>query len=364
MMELLAYFLLGFALLRLMVAFINLMFRQPLMNGVSHHDLVTVVIPVRNEAENIGALLDDLCKQTHQQLEILVFDDQSTDDTIRVVKEFVHHDKRIHLLISRDLPDGWLGKNHACHTASLQATGAYLLFVDADVRLEPTTITLALARLKKQQLGLLSIFPKQSMDTFGEQVTVPLMNQIVLSLLPLILVRKSSWSVFSAANGQFMLFDGVVYQTLKPHERFRKEKVEDLRIARYLKQQRIRIASIASVPQVSCRMYRDYNEALQGFSKNIIQIFGGSALLASLYWIVTTIGFFPVLLAFGLDGLILYFLLVVLMRVFVSVTSHQSYMENLVNMVPQQWALARIIALGIWLRWRKKQFWKDRNISI
>jgi len=309
-------------------------------------------------------VLGDLCKQTHKQLEILVFDDESTDNTVTIVQQFALHDKRVRLLFSKGLPNGWLGKNHACHSASLEATGDYLLFVDADVRLEPTTISLALNRLKQQQLGLLSIFPKQVMETLGEQVTVPLMNQIVLSLLPLILVRKSSWTAFSAANGQFMLFDSAVYQALQPHERFRREKVEDLKIAKYLKRQRVRIASIASVPQVSCRMYRGYQEALHGFSKNIIQIFGGSALLACLYWIVTSFGFLAVLVAFGLDGLFLYFLMVILMRVLVSVTSNQSYTENLVNSVPQQGSLARIIALAIWSGWRKKQIWKDRNISL
>lgn len=363
-MELVAWMVFGFALLRLLVASINLIFRQPLRKGDVCDKLVTVVVPVRNEASNVGALLGDLCKQTHQKLEILIFDDQSTDETVAIVQHFELEDKRIKLLQSNGLPEGWLGKNHACHTASLYATGDYLLFVDADVRLAPDSVALALERLRCQQLGLLSILPKQETLTCGERVTVPLMNILLLSLLPLILVRKSSWSSFSAANGQFMMFDGFVYRSLKLHERFRLDKVEDLRIAKYLKRQKVRMAFIASVPQVSCRMYRSYQEALTGFSKNIIQIFGGSALLACLYWVVTSFAFIPVLLGLGLDGLFLYLLTVMLMRVLISITSHQPYTENLLYILPQQWSLARIIAMGIWFRWRKMYVWKDRNISL
>lgn len=360
----LAIFILGFALLRLGVACINWWFRQPLEKDLAHTELVTVVVPVRNEALNIAALLDDLGRQTHRPLEILVFDDASTDETMEAVKPFMLRDKRIRLLHSESLPKGWLGKNHACHEASLEAKGAYLLFVDADVRLAPEAIALAVGHLKKQTLGLLSILPKQVMESLGEQVTVPLMNQILLSLLPLILVKASTWPAFSAANGQFMLFDAATYRACLPHARFRMEPVEDLRIAKFLKRQRIRVAFVASEPAVSCRMYRSHREALHGFSKNIVQIFGGSAVVACLYWLVTTFGFLPVWLAFGLPGLFLYVSIVVLMRSLVAVAGNQSFAEHLVHTVPQQVSLARIIALALWFRWRKKQIWKDRNISL
>jgi len=364
MMETVAYILLGFALLRLLVALVNLVFRQSLLEADTSNDLVSVIVPVRNEAENLEPLLLDLQKQTQRNFEIRIFDDQSTDQTASIVRQFAENDSRISLLHSNNLPSGWLGKNHACHHASLGATGKWLLFLDADVRLKPDALALAVGRLKKQRLGLLSIFPRQTMLTLGEQLTVPVINQILLSLLPLILVRKSRMTAFSGANGQFMLFDGALYRAVKPHERFRGEKVEDLKIARYLKRQKVRIAFLASETKVSCRMYGGYNEAINGFSKNLIQIFGGSALLASLYWLSTTIGFLPVLLALGFNSFLLYVVLSVLTRMLVSITSHQSCTKNFGNSIFQQLLLGWMILQAIWLNHQKKLIWKDRNISI
>lgn len=363
-MERIAFFILGFAILRLIVALVNLLFRQSLKFADIGNDLVTVIVPVRNEAENIKNILDDLLNQTRTNLEIIVFDDQSSDNTASIVNSIAATNLQIRLLKSNGLPEGWLGKNYACHTAALYANGKWLLFVDADVRLEPNVIDLALGKLKRERLGLLSIFPRQIMHTVGEKLTVPLMNQLLLSLLPLILIRKSVMSAFSAANGQFMMFDGLIYKTLKPHERFRREKVEDLRIAKYMKKQKIRIASIASVPEVSCRMYIGYKEALHGFSKNIVQIFGGSVFLSVFYWLVTTFGFIPVVLTFGLKGFLLYLLIVVLIRLIISYISHQNILKNIVNTIPQQITLIRMITLAIWLQSRKKLKWKDRNISL
>jgi len=360
----LACIILCFALLRLIIALINLLFRQSLTIADKGNDLVTVIVPVRNEAKNIGNILEDLRSQTHSNLEIIVFDDQSSDNTAAIVNSIAATNRQVILLKSTGLPEGWLGKNHACHTASLNSKGKWFLFIDADVRLEPNVIDLALGKLKSERLGLLSIFPRQTMQTLGEQLTVPLMNQILLSLLPLILIRKSGMIAFSAANGQFMLFDGAIYKTLKPHEQFQHEKVEDLSIARYMKKQKIRIASIASVPEVNCRMYGSYYEALHGFSKNILQIFGGSVIVSILYWLVTTVGFLPVLLTFGLEGFLFYLVTVVLIRFIISFISHQNILKNIVNMIPQQITLIRIITLAIWLQSRKKLKWKDRNISL
>lgn len=364
MMEILCWLALSVALIRLMVALTNFLFRQPLSKvlPVGEDTLVSLIVPARNEAANLGALLNDLRSQQGVRVEIIVFDDESTDATADIVKTAAAADARIRLLSSTGLPPGWLGKNYACHEAALQAQGDYLLFVDADVNLGPTLVARAVDYAKRNHLSLLSIFPRQRCETLGEQLTVPLMNLILLSLLPLLLIRRSRWPVFSAANGQFLLFEAATYHRLLPHQTVKADRVEDIRIARFYKQQRLRIATLASEPDLTCRMYTGYNAAIDGFSKNVLQIFGGSALLAILYWTLTTLGIFPVVAVFGLDGLLLYGSLAVLIRVLVSQTSHQPVAENLLFMIPQQITLALMLCKAMTKTAHHQLIWKDRSV--
>ena len=117
------------------VALTNLMVERNLPESEnSSEELVSVLIPARNEENNIGNILTDLINQDHRNIEVIVFNDQSEDRTAEIVREFARIDNRIRLIESDGLPEGWLGKNYACHKLSQSATGKYLLFLDADVR--------------------------------------------------------------------------------------------------------------------------------------------------------------------------------------------------------------------------------------
>ena len=143
MITTLAYIVVGFGILRLVIATLNLLLQERLPQPKSRESLpsLSVLIPARNEAHNIEALLSDL---THVEseclLEIIVCDDASEDSTAELVKTWMQRDSRIRLISSSGPPSGWLGKNHACHLLSRQARGRYLLFLDADVRLSPAFI--------------------------------------------------------------------------------------------------------------------------------------------------------------------------------------------------------------------------------
>jgi len=137
MMVYIAYIILVFTVIQLLVALANLCFETNLPKTDYVPDvLVSVLIPARNEEENIGTLLDDLINQEYRNIEVVVFNDQSEDRTAEIVTEYTIRDKRISLLNSGGLPEGWLGKNFACHSLSGKAHGKYMLFLDADVRPE------------------------------------------------------------------------------------------------------------------------------------------------------------------------------------------------------------------------------------
>ncbi|MEE4177660.1 MAG: glycosyltransferase [Bacteroides sp.] len=359
----LAYFTLGFLVLRLLVALTNLLTRQWLHpDQPEDNALVSVLIPARNEERNIGKLLESLGRQDYPQLEILIYDDLSTDQTARLVEECAKKDSRIRLLPGKGLPQGWLGKNHACHQLAREAKGDYLLFIDADVTAESKLISQALAHLQKHKLSLLSIFPQQMMHTLGERLTVPLMNWILVSLLPLIFTRISSWTSFSAANGQFMLFHAKTYRKHHFHQMVRSQKVEDIIIFRKLKKLGLRGHTILSNGQVKCRMYTSFREALQGFSKNVFEFFGNSILLTVFMALLTTFGFVPVYLALGTEFALAWLAGAILLRAMAAFASRQNVVQTIVLLPFQQLAFFVVIIEAIRVRIRGKSSWKGRKV--
>lgn len=360
----LAYFIIAFSVLQLIVAVVNVIFIQQPKKAVSHfNSLVSVLIPARNEENNIANLLNNLQSQEYENIEIIVFNDLSTDKTEEVVNRIAKDDNRIKLINSDGLSNGWLGKNFACHSLSKHAKGKYLLFLDADVRVKNGIIINSIAVAEKHQLGLLSIFPKQMMLSIGERLTVPNMNYILLSLLPLVFVRKSKFSSIAAANGQFMLFNNAKYFETNPHEKFKNNKVEDIEIARYFKQNNITIACLVGDNAIECRMYNGFNEAVNGFSKNVINFFGNSFLAAILFWIVTTFGFIIVLYSFSTAIFFLYLSIVITYRVIISFISKQNILLNLLFIVPQQFTLGLFIYKAMVYKVKNKFEWKGRSIS-
>jgi glycosyltransferase involved in cell wall biosynthesis len=361
-MEYLAWIIFIFTILQLMVALVNLIF-QPKSHAFRIDDLVSILVPARNEEGNIMPLISSLQKQDYQNIEILIFDDQSSDNTAELVKNAAHADTRIMYFSSGSLPEGWLGKNYACHMLSEKAKGRYFLFLDADVIIGDHIIRDSIASCEKFKLGLLTYFPVQRMNSLAEKITVPNMNYILLSLLPLALVQKSGNPALAAANGQFMFYKGEIYRKYQPHEELRKNSVEDIEAARYLKRNGEKVSCRAAGTNISCRMYTSYSDAVHGFSRNIIMYFGNSFLLAFLFWMVTSFGFLAVYMAFPVSLFIFYLSAVVLTRVMISVTSRQPVLQNLILAIPQQITMGIFIYTAFINRSKKHLKWKGRNIS-
>ena len=359
----LAWAVFGFAVLQLVIALVNLFFYERLPKSNKTDALISLLIPARNEEKNIGNLLNDLLLQDYKNVEIIVFNDHSTDKTAEIVERYSLADDRIKLINSNNLPAGWLGKNHGCFQLAKHAKGEFFLFLDADVGIKGNAIGQTTEVVSRQKLGLLSVFPKQIMKTAGEKMTVPLMHYILLTLLPLILVSKSRFSSLAAANGQFMLFDAETYRQTQPHKKMRSEMVEDIKIARWYKSLNIGVTCLANVNSISCRMYTGFSDAVHGFSKNVGQFFGNSLFVAGIFWIVTTLGFLPVFTEMKPEYIIVYVAVLLATRIVVSVSANQNIGANLLFILPQQVALAMFILKSFVNQHRKMYEWKGRKIA-
>jgi glycosyltransferase involved in cell wall biosynthesis len=296
--------------------------------------LISVLIPARNEEENIRISLDSVVSQDYKNIEILVGNDNSSDKTPGIVDNYgglYSNIKRIDIPI---LPGGWLGKNHTLHRLTCSASGEYFLFIDADVQLNKEAISAAAAYMNAAGADVVSVFPRQKLQTIGERIIVPLLNLFLLSLLPLKQVYKSEKASLSAGIGQFILIRRSAYEKIGGHKELRSKIAEDVELIRKAKKNRLKVLTMLDGGLVSCRMYKGLGEAYRGFVKNFYpgSSFGPLAfiILLSIY---TSVLLLPLILIFFNSLYIIPLLLIVVLRLLITVKSWQDIKDIILHPV-------------------------------
>lgn len=237
---------------------------------------ISVLIPARNEVHRLGPVLASVLEQRGiADLEVIVLDDGSSDGTADIARSTAGADPRFRLLEGSDEspPVGWLGKPWACHRLSEQATGSVLVFLDADVILEPWAVHAAVSHMRTAEMQLVSPYPRQVAVTLAERVTQPLVNWSWMTTLPMTLARTSS-PAFCAAIGQFLVVDAQAYRASGGHEPVRGFVVEDVEVLRSMKRAGFRGLPVNGSGLASCRMYSDAGEVYDGYTKSLWSVFG------------------------------------------------------------------------------------------
>lgn len=248
--------------------------------------LVSILVPARNEADHIEECVRSLIGQKYEQLEVLVLDDQSTDETPAIVQHIIdelppEQRGRLHLLRSNPLPEGWIGKNFACTQLMQQAQGEYLIFTDADSIHAPQMVSSVLYGLHDLGVHLLTVHPSYLLRGLGERLAIPLLYFKVFTLLPLLLVRRSRLPILSVANGVLLCFQRSVYEQIGGHAAVKTSLLEDNALARKVKAAGYRMAYVDGQDLVSCYMYDSFAEVWVGFSRTFFAFYNYSLLAAS-----------------------------------------------------------------------------------
>jgi chlorobactene glucosyltransferase len=259
-------------------ALVNVVYVRSLsdIRGAESEPLVSILLPARNEERTLDSVLRSLTRQEYPRMEILVLDDGSEDSTAHIAARWAETDPRIRLIHGRPLPAGWVGKSHACSQLAEHARGEYLLFVDADTMHSPQSVRAAMAELRRTGAGLLTVIPRQVMQTFWENALLPLLHFSTFCFLPMPLVGWSKHPSLAMANGQFMLFRRDAYERIGGHAAVRSAMVEDVWLSRLVKAHGYLLAIREGGDVVSARMYRSLKEIWNGFSKNLFAGFNYS----------------------------------------------------------------------------------------
>ena len=363
-MNIFIYAILIFLVIRFSVTVFNFLSNPKLPLAIKHYyDLVSILIPARDEEQSIINLLQSIKDQDYIHYEVIVIDDNSSDNTFKLVNDFCTLNPQFKIIKGLPLKDGWLGKNYACKQLSELATGKYLLFLDADETIKSGLINSLINRMEIGNLALLSIFTNQIMGSIGEKLTVPLMHFILLNLLPLRLVRLSKNVAFAAASGQCMFFNAANYDEYQWHEKVKDQVVEDIEIMKLVKQEKFHAEALLVNGLIYCRMYNNLSESLNGFSKNLLAGFGSNIFILLFYQLLVIIG--PVILFFNynITLLVLPIALIVLSRIMISYLSGQNVLINLI-LHPFQMLFFLIISfISIKKHIFKTGTWKGRSIK-
>jgi GT2 family glycosyltransferase len=230
--------------------------------------MVSVVVPARNEETCLGACLASLVRQTDVTFEVIVVDDHSTDRTREIAASF----SEVRVIEAGPLVVGWTGKNNAVDAGARDARGEWLLFTDADTVHLPGSLARSLAEAKRHDAVMLSYSPQQIVATFWEKAVMPVIfAELAGSYRPAEVSDPNSPA--AAANGQYILIRRDVYQAIGGHAAIAGDLLEDVALARRVKQSGRKIFFRYGGDAVHTRMYRSFSQLREGWTKNLAILF-------------------------------------------------------------------------------------------
>ncbi|MEQ8847940.1 glycosyltransferase family 2 protein [Botrimarina sp.] len=241
---------------------------------------LSVLIPARDEGANIaGCVGSVLAASAGVRVEVVVYDDASDDDTPAIVQRLATADPRVRLVRGAGPPDGWNGKQHACWRLAEAARHDTLLWIDADVRLEPASLARLVAHRRACGADLLSGFPRQVTVTTLERWLLPLIHFLLLGFLSLRGMRKHCRPSLAAGCGQLFLTDKAAYRLAGGHAAIRSSRHDGVTLPRAYRHAGLRTDLVDATDLASCRMYHSGPAVWNGLTKNATEGFAKPGLL-------------------------------------------------------------------------------------
>ena len=341
----------------------------PSFNDVRPERTVSVVIPARNEERVIKRCVHSVLQQGSIVREVIVYNDQSTDDTAGRVLQLSQHDARVRLVNGTPLPRDWYGKPYACHQAAQHAQSPWILFLDADAMLQPDAVDALVTAAVDHRCTMLSAWPGFDLVTAAEKTLMPMLNFFVFTIFPAFAASRLNDQKYGLAHGACMLFHRETYTKLGGHSMVQKELFEDTAIARMWRRNGERSLCLDGQDVVRVRMYSTLGEIWRGFMKNFYPGFRTQ----TMFWLFLifhfSLFFLPFVAApFVVDNILGAALItaavsVLMDRIVLALRFHEQIRFAFLHPIAQLF----VIALGIasWWNWSfgPGVRWKDRSYT-
>lgn len=235
--------------------------------SVTELPLVSIVVAARNEERNISEALQSLLNLDYPEYELIVVDDRSEDDTGDILDEMACRDARLRVIHVDFLPPGWLGKNHALWVGSQRASGAYLLFTDADIVMEKSLLIRAVGFMQQHDLDHLAATPSMRMpgvflEMFGASFV------IYFSLFSRPWKARDQKSRCHIGIGAFNMLRKSAYRQVGGHETIRLRPDDDIKLGKLIKKAGLRQDAAYAPEFMSVEWYATVGEVIRGLEKN------------------------------------------------------------------------------------------------
>ena len=322
---------------------------------------VTVIVPMRNEAENVAECISALSSQSSvDNLKFILVNDSSTDNTLSLIKQAIAGDSRFTVIDSPELRTGWLGKVSALQAGYEAANSEFIVTIDADVRLKPKALARAINQLKDLKLDFVSPYPQQVAVTFSEKLIQPLLHWSWMSTVVLRLAEKYPIRSTAIANGQFFVVRKEALDIIEGFSTVSGKILDDIEIARSLIAYGFKGIVTEGSAIAKTRMYSSFDELRSGYGKSLWKAFGGRIGSFVAIFFIFTVGILPFVLFLNgyLIGFIL-FLLSVLTRELSALRSRSNPIYAFLH--PLSSALLIYLIIYSWSK-RGKVQWKGRTV--
>lgn len=228
---------------------------------------ISIVIPARNEELQIGNALTSLLSSTGVDLELIAVNDRSTDQTGRIMDSLAETDPRLKVLHIAELPDGWLGKNHAMQAGAALATRELILFSDGDILFRPRALAAAVHHFHSMRLQHLCLLPKMIPGSLVEQAMTCFFGLAFATGLQLHLIR-TRWPLSYAGVGAFNLVDAEFYRSLGGHQQIAMDVLDDVKLGKMIKRNGGRSDFLMAEDWLSVRWQPSLWGVITGLEKN------------------------------------------------------------------------------------------------
>jgi glycosyltransferase involved in cell wall biosynthesis len=228
---------------------------------------VSIIIPARNEERNLEEALRSILALDYDNLEIDVVDDRSTDRTGEILDRMAAADPRLRIVHVRELPPGWLGKNHALWLGAAKATGEFLLFTDADVVMDPSALRRAVGAMAADHLDHLTAAPEIERPSVLFEMFIGAFS-LFFTLFTRPWKVKDPESPSHVGIGAFNLVRAAAYRAAGGHQAIAMRPDDDLKLGKLLKKHGFRQELVFGLGALRVEWYASVRELIQGLMKN------------------------------------------------------------------------------------------------